>query len=281
MCSLSGYGQTGPFSRHVSYGALLGGQSGLVSLSGYAEDGIPRDPGTSYGDPILGMFALLAINTALVHRARTGLGQYIDVSMYEAMEMILPEALLEYAVNAREPKPTSNHDPFLSPYNCYKTRGGAEDWVSIAVGSEQEWHALCRAIGQPALADDLRFTTAALRKRNEAELDAIITQWTTPRDRWEITQLLQRAGVAAIPTLSNKDLAHDPHLRERGYLVELEHPEVGKRIHAGIPWTMSGTPCKIWRAAPLLGQDTDYLLSSLLGYSPEKIAELRNGKILN
>ncbi|MGO9061733.1 MAG: CaiB/BaiF CoA transferase family protein [Candidatus Binataceae bacterium] len=280
MCSLSGYGQTGPLSRWVSYGALLGGQSGMVSLSGYAEDGIPRDPATSYGDPILGMFALLAINTALVHRARTGQGQYIDVSMYEAMEMIFPEALLEYAVNGREPKPMSNHDLLMSPHNCYKTLGGAEEWVSIAVGSEQEWQALCEAMGQPGLAKDPRFRTAELRKRNEAELDAIITQWTTPRDRWEITEQLQRAGVAAIPTLSNKDLAHDRHLRERGYLVELEHPEVGKRIHAGIPWTMSGTPCKIWRAAPLLGQDTDYLLSSLLGYSPEKIAELRGRKIL-
>ena len=82
---------------------------------------------------------------------------------------------------------------------------------------------------------------------------------------------LQRAGVAAFPTLSNKDLAHDPHLRERGYLVELEHPEVGKRIDAGIPWTMSATPCQIWRAAPLLGQDTDYVLRSLLGYLVEKI----------
>ena len=280
MCSLSGYGQTGPLSRWVSYGALLGGQSGMVSLSGYAEDGIPRDPATSYGDPILGMFALLAINTALVHRARTGQGQYIDVSMYEAMEMIFPEALLEYAVNGREPKPQSNHDPFLSPYNCYKALGGVEDWVSIAVGSEQEWKALCEVMSQFALANDPRFRTAALRKSNEGELDRIITQWTSTRDRWEVANQLQRAGVAAFPTLSNKDLAHDPHLRERGYLVELEHPEVGKRIHAGIPWTMSGTPCKVWRAAPLLGQDTDQLLSSLLGYSSEKIKELRERKIL-
>ena len=280
MASLSGYGQTGPYSRHVSYGALLGGQSGLVPLAGYAEDGIPRDLPISYGDPILGMFGLLAINVALVHKARTGRGQYIDVSMYEAMEMILPEALLQYAINGREPKPLSNHHPLMSPHNCYKTRGGDEDWVSIAVGSEQEWNALCEAIGQPALARDPRFANVAMRKQNEAELDRIITQWTSARDRWEIANALQRAGVAAFPTLSNKDLAHDPHLRERGYLVELEHPEVGKRIHAGIPWTMSATPCQIWRAAPLLGQDTDYVLRSLLGYSVEKIKELRDTKIL-
>jgi crotonobetainyl-CoA:carnitine CoA-transferase CaiB-like acyl-CoA transferase len=280
MASLSGYGQTGPYSRHVSYGALLGGQSGLIPLAGYAEDGIPRDLPISYGDPILGMFGLLAINAALVHRARTGAGQYIDVSMYETMEMILPEALLQYAINGREPKPLSNHDPLMSPHNCYKARGGDEDWVAIAVGSEDEWRALCDAIGQPALAQEARFNSAAMRKRNEAELDRIITQWTAARDRWEITQRLQRAGVAAFPTLSNKDLAHDPHLRERGYLVELEHPEVGKRIHAGIPWTMSATPCKVWRAAPTLGQDTDSVLTSLLGYSAEKIKALRDNAIL-
>ncbi len=280
MASLSGYGQSGPYSRHVSYGALLGGQSGLVMLAGYAEDGIPRDLPISYGDPILGMFGLLAINAALVHRARTGQGQYIDVSMYEAMEMILPEALLQYAINGREPRPLSNHHPLMAPHNCYKARGGDEDWVSIAVGSEEEWRALCEAVGRPELAQDARFAGAKMRKRNEAELDRIITQWTSVRDRWEITQILQRVGVAAFPTLSNKDLAHDPHLRERGYLVELEHPEVGKRIHAGIPWTMSGTPCKVWRAAPTLGQDTDYVLNSLLGYSQQRINELREAGIL-
>jgi benzylsuccinate CoA-transferase BbsF subunit len=200
--------------------------------------------------------------------------------MYEAMEMILPEALLQYAMHGREPKPLSNHDPLLSPHNCYKARGGDEDWVSIAVGSEPEWQALCEAIGSSELARDPRFASAAIRKRNEAELDRIITQWTSVRDRWEITRTLQSAGVAAFPTLSNKDVAHDPHLRERGYLVELEHPEVGRRIHAGIPWTMSATPCKVWRAAPTLGQDTDYVLGSLLGYPVEKIKELRDQQIL-
>ncbi len=280
MASLSGYGQTGPYSRHVSYGALLGGQSGLVPLAGYEEDGVPRDLPISYGDPILGMFGLFAINAALVNRARTGQGQYIDVSMYEAMEMILPEALLQYAMNGREPRPLSNHHPLMSPHNCYKARGGDEDWVSIAVGSEEQWRALCAAIGRPELAHDARFAAAAMRKKNESELDRIITQWTAARDRWEITDILQRAGVAAFPTLSNKDLAHDPHLRQRGFLVELEHPEVGRRIHAGIPWTMSGTPCKVWRAAPLLGQDTDYVLSSILGYPAGRIEKLRADRIL-
>ena len=135
-------------------------------------------------------------------------------------------------------------------------------------------------MGKPALADDPRFTTAALRKQNEDELDRIITAWTSPRDRWEVTEALQRAGVAAIPTFNNKDLALDRHLRERGYLVELEHPEVGKRTHVGIPWKMSGTPCRVRRPAALLGQDTDDILSSILGYSSAKIEQLRQAGVL-
>ena len=135
-------------------------------------------------------------------------------------------------------------------------------------------------MGQPSIASDPRFRTAALRKQNEDELDRIITAWTSPRNRWEVTQALQRAGVAAIPTFTNKDLALDRHLRERGYLVELEHPEVGTRTHVGIPWKMSGTPCRVRRAAALMGQDTDDILSSILGYSLTKIEQLRQAGIL-
>ena len=104
----------------------------------------------------------------------------------------------------------------------------------------EEWRALCQAMGQPALADDARFARAELRKQNEAALDEIITAWTSARDRWDAAETSQHAGVAAFPSMSNKDLAEDAHLTERGYLVQLEHPVVGRRIHAGIPWRMSG-----------------------------------------
>src|SRR5262249_41542687 len=125
-----------------------------------------------------------------------------------------------------------------------------------------------------------RFLTAALRKQHEDELDTIITQWTSGRDRWELTEMLQRAGVAAMPTLSNRDLALDPHLRERGFLVELDHAEVGRRTHTGIPWTMSGTACKVRGPAPLLGADTDEVLIDLLGFSTARIETLRHSGVL-
>jgi crotonobetainyl-CoA:carnitine CoA-transferase CaiB-like acyl-CoA transferase len=168
----------------------------------------------------------------------------------------------------------------MAPHNSYKTRGDAEHWVTIAVGAEEEWRALCAAIGQPAMADDPRFRNAAARKHNETELDRLITVWTSERDRWEVTESLQRAGVAAIPTYTNEDVAKDRHMRQRGFLVELPHPETGPYTHAGVPWTMSQTPCKVRRAAPRLGEDTDYVLGEILGYSPGEIAELRDAGII-
>ena len=279
MISLSGYGQTGPYSRYVSYGGLLGAQSGLFSVSGYVT-GEPGETGITYGDPNSGGLAVFAAIAALIHRARTGRGQYIDVSLWEALEMVMPEGWLEFVINGREPDVSANRDRWMAPHNCYKSKGDAEEWITIAVGNDAEWSALCAAIGQPLLAGDMRFTTSVLRKQNEDELDAIITSWTSELDRWEAAEHLQRAGVAAMPTLTNKDLALDSHLRERGFLVELEHPEVGRRTHAGVPWTMSATECKVRRPAPTLGTDTDEVLRSLLGYSAEKIGSLRQKGVI-
>ncbi len=279
MLSLSGYGQSGPYSRYVSYGGLLGAQSGLFSVSGY-RTGEAGETGITYGDPNSGALAVFAAIAGLIHRARTGRGQYIDVSLWEALEMVMPEAWLQYTMNRREPDVTANRDRWMAPHNCYKSKGDSEEWVTIAVGNEAEWSSLCSAIGQPALARDQRFASPALRKQHEDELDEIITRWTVERDRWEAAELLQSAGVAAMPTLTNKDLALDPHLRQRGFLVELEHPEVGKRTHAGVPWTMSATPCKVRGPAPVLGADTDQVLSSLLGFSGEKIAALRRDGVV-
>jgi benzylsuccinate CoA-transferase BbsF subunit len=136
-------------------------------------------------------------------------------------------------------------------------------------------------IGQPQLADDPRFKTAAARKKNEAALDGIITAWTSTRDRWEATKALQNAGVAAFPPMSNKDLATDEHLRARGFMATIEHPEVGNRVHAGMPWTMSGGRTRVRGAAPLKGADTDAVLGELLGYTAGQIAALRRADVLS
>ena len=279
MMSMSGYGRTGPRSRFVNYGPQLGAHSGLLSATGYPGDR-PREAAIAYSDPASGLFATYLINAALVQKARTGQGQYIDLSMLEVLEMLLPEVLLEYGMTGRNPGFIGNHDPVMCPHNCYKALGDAESWVTIAVGSEPEWRALCRAMDQPSLADDPRFAGAAMRKRHEEEVDRIISQWTAQRDRWETTELLQSHGVAAFPTLNNKDLAEDHHISERGFVVEVDHPEGGTLRESGVPWTMSATPCRVLRAAPSLGANTEEVLSRLLGYSTDKIAALRQAEIV-
>jgi benzylsuccinate CoA-transferase BbsF subunit len=229
---------------------------------------------------VAGLFGAHALIAALIYRDRTGHGQYIDLSMLEMLQTTMPEALLEYEIAGREPQAMGNHDPWMAPHNCYKANGDDECWVTIAAGSEEEWRALCRAMGHPSLADDARFAHVTMRKQHEDELDQIITAWTSQRDRWEITELLQTAGVAAFPTMNNQDLAEDPHLMARGFMAELEHPVVGRRRHAGVPWHMSPSACKVRKPAPLLGADTEDILQSLLGYSPQEVARLRDEQVL-
>src|SRR3984893_9554179 len=232
MASLSGYGQTGPYKGFFGYGPPVSAAAGMFFSTGY-EGGEPGEIGVSYPDPNAGIFGAFAIMAALTHRALTGEGQFIDQSQLETALVLMPEGLLQYDLAQREPERHGNRDPVMSPHECYKAAGDDEKWVSIAVGTPDEWRALCGAIGQPQLADDARFKTAALRKKNEAALDQIITSWTSAHDRWDATRILQAVGVAAFPSMGNKDLAEDPHLAERSYLVQLEHPEVGKRIHDG------------------------------------------------
>jgi benzylsuccinate CoA-transferase BbsF subunit len=280
MLSISGYGQTGPYNSYIGYGPPAGAFAGFFSTTGYA--GLPpSEIGISYADPNAGVWGANLVLAALLHREATGEGQYVDLSQWEAALMMMGEGLMEHAMNGRTPERIGDHDPQMAPHNTYKALGDQEKWVGISVGNDAEWRALCGVMAQPGLADDPRFCSMALRKQNEAALDEIITKWTSTRERWATTRELQRVGVAAYPSLSNKDLAENEHLRDRGFLVALEHPEVGKRIHAGVPWTMSGTPTKVRKPAPLRGADTESVLGDLLGYSPAEIERFRTDGVLS
>ena len=278
MISLSGYGATGPEKGYVSYGPPQVALSGMSSLTGYKDDQ-PRQAGFSYGDPNGGVHGTFAVMCALLHRAKTGNGQFIDLSQREACAMLLPEGLMEYAMNGTQPPRNGNRDPYMAPHGVFRCKG-ADRWASIVVGNEEEWQRFCKAIGQSTLATDVRFATLAARKENEDALEQIVTTWTNELSPDEVTQKLQHAGVAAYPTLDGNDLLANPHVAARGYFVELEHAEVGKRRHLGIPWKMSRTPCEIRRPAPLFGQDTDYVLEEVIGLSSDEIAALRTKEVL-
>jgi len=278
MISLSGYGTTGPESSYVSYGPPQVALSGMSSLTGY-QGGPPQQAGFSYGDPNGGVHGSFAILCALLHRAKTGEGQYIDLSQREACAMLLPEALMEYAINGTQPDRNGNRDPYLAPHGVFRCQG--EDcWVSIVVGSEEEWRGFCAAIDQPGLTADSRFCSLAARKEHEDDLEQIVTLWTRGRTAEAVTHTLQQAGIAAYPSLNGRDLLANSHAAERDFFVDLEHPEVGKRRHSGIPWKMSRTPCAVRRPAPCLGQDTTYVLEEILDLSQDEISSLKAKAVL-
>ncbi len=278
MVSLPGYGTSGPEKDFVSYGPPQVAQSGLSALTGYV-GGPPMMAGFSYGDPNGGVHATFAVMAALLHREKTGQGQYIDLSQWEAAIMLLPEALMDYSMNGTQPERMGNRDPHMAPHGVFRSKGD-DRWVSLSVRDEAEWQRLCEVMGQPELSSDTRFASLAARKENEAALEEIVTAWTQERTADEATQALQNAGIPAYPALDALDMVNSPHVGARDYFVELEHPEVGTRRHMGIPWTMSRTPCEIRRPAPCLGQDTDAVLTDVVGLSQDEIAALREKDIL-
>ena len=282
MITLSGYGDTGPYSHYVAYGPAQVPLSGLSALTGY-KGFPPMHAGFSYADPNGGVHGAFAIISALFHRAKTGEGQYIDMSQWECAMGVLAEGILEYTMNGREPERVGNRDPFMAPHGIFKCLDLPEkimdvtidQWASIVCADDEEWMRLARAIGKFELANDSRFNTLAARKQNEDALEAVITEWTSTRRMADVVKELQAAGVAASACADSKYLSEDPNLNARDYFVYRDHPEVGKQQHCGIPWRMSGTPCRVRAAAPTLGQHTTEVLTGLLGYSTAEVDAMR------
>jgi crotonobetainyl-CoA:carnitine CoA-transferase CaiB-like acyl-CoA transferase len=273
MASLSGFGQTGPISRNVAYGATVMAIGGLTAMTGYRGQE-PRSAGLSYPDPNSALHADFAILAALWRRDRTGQGEYIDCSLLEAMVAVMPEGLMAQVMRGEQPERDENRDPVLAPYGVFRC-AGEDNWISICVRDENEWRNLCTAMNQQELAIDPRFATASARKRKEDELDAIINSWTRNFDFLELEQSLQRAGVAAAAVASAREVAADRHLEARGFFVRLDHPETGPFTHAGVPWHFSATPVSVRRPAPQLGEATEYVMREILGYSDADVRKLQ------
>lgn len=278
MIALSGYGASGPEREFVSYGPAQVPLSGMSSLTGYA-GWPPMHVGISYGDPTGGLHGAVAVLAALLHRAATGEGQYIDLSQQETSIAVLGEGVLEQSITGRQPPRSGNRNAHMAPHGVFRC-AGEQRWVAIAVRDDAEWRRCAAALGRPELGADPRFATLAARKANEDELEALVTEWTRSQQAEDIAALLQRTGIPAGVSMHNKDIAEDEHLRESGFFVHLPHPEVGTRLHLGIPWRLSGTPCTVRRAAPCLGEHTDDVLQRVVGYSPERVAELRERGVL-
>jgi len=276
MLSSSAVGSTGPERTYVGYAPTFAALGGIAHISGPPEG--PPSPLSGAIDLRVGTTSAFAILAALYHRARSGQGQYIDLSSTEAISAMIGDTFLEQAMNGRSPGRAGNRDRTMAPHNCYPC---AEDdrWVTIAVATDDEWRALCSVIADPRLEDE-RFADGYSRWLNQDELDQIISEWTASRSPQEITQTLQAAGVAAMPAHDGRSLVEDPQLRERGLLEWVEHPLSGRRLLAGPPWRFSKTPASIRQPAPLLGQHNHYVLHDLLGMPEEEIQRLVDEEVV-
>ncbi|MDP6454649.1 MAG: CoA transferase [SAR202 cluster bacterium] len=271
MVSQSGFGGTGPYRDYVSYAEHPSNFSGLTSLSGMPDR--PFGDQTALSDQTVGLMAAFALMSALHHRARTGEGQRIDVSQYEAVVSIIPQGVMEYSLNQHVRERNGNRDDIMAPHGVYRCQG-EDQWVSIAVATDAEWAVMTEVMGQPELSQDERFSDALQRWSNQDILDQLVQDWTQGLTHYEVMNALQAVGVAAIATFTSAELMNDPHLKDRDFFVHVDHPEVGPHKLTGPPWKMSDTPGRIKRSAPLLGQDNEYVLCQLLGLSSEELGDL-------
>ena len=266
MLSTSGQGQTGPFAEVSIGGNWLVALTGFSWFSGWA-DREPSQPFGAYNDFIAPRYGILAILAALRYRQKTGKGQYIDLSQLEAGIQFLMPPLLDYTVNAREGGRMGNSSPYAAPHGVYPCLNGR--WCALAVGSDEEWHAFCQAIGKPSLSQEPRFATLLDRKRHEEELNQVISQWTIKLTPEEVMTTLQEAGISAGVVENTKDLTQDPQLKHRHHFWTLNHPVIGEFDHLGEAAILSRTPAQGNMPAPCLGEHTGYACKQFLNMSDE------------
>ena len=269
--SMSGFGATGPWRDWSAYGSNIEASSGLASVTGHHADQVRRTP-LFYADPVSGNHATVAILAALEHRDRTGEGQYIDVSLNEAGAAYFFEALMEYQTTREIRRPHGNRDRRFAPQGAYRA-AGEDSWIALSVQSDEDWTALCRAIGRDDLLSDPALSTLDDRAARHDELDAAIEAWTSEREQYEAAWELQRAGISAAPILANWQVLHDPHIHAREFYQWVPHSVVGVYPYPSWPWRFSRTKPSIRRAAPRFAEHNHEVLSEL-GYDDEQIAEL-------
>ena len=278
MLSGSTMGTFGPDKDATGFGPNVCSYAGQPSVTGY-EGGRPQNLGGNWPDYLVGTMMVHSVLSALWHRRKTGEGQRIEAAMAEVVSGMIPEAFLDYTINGRVAERIGNRDPDMAPHNVYRC-AGEDQWVAIAVQSDEEWATMCRIMGSPGLSSDPRFTSREGRKDNEDELDEVVSDWTTFQSPMEVTQVLQGAGIAAGPIMDAVALLGDPHFRERGIIIEMDHTEVGTREVAGLPIKFSDIKRPAYYSAPLLGEHNDAVVGGLLGHDEAELESLKRSKVI-
>ncbi|HSF58470.1 MAG TPA: CoA transferase, partial [Candidatus Binatia bacterium] len=281
MASLQAFGQTGPRRDFVSFGPILMAFSGMTYL--WRDPEIER-PGaacqTAFPDYVAPSYGALAILAALHFRARTGKGQYIDISQAETAASMLGPAYLEWLINGREPQPQGNFSTRAAPHGCYKCKGD-DRWCVISVETQEEWLRFCEIVGRPEWTTDVRFVDLADRVAHKQELDALVESWTTKHTPHQVMLVLQREGIGAGAVQTAEDLYRDPHLRERGFARDVYHPQVGWVTRVGPSARLiRGDAFPRGEFAHTAGEDNEAVFGELLGLSSAHIRELTEWEVL-
>jgi benzylsuccinate CoA-transferase BbsF subunit len=272
MLRTSNQGQTGPYSSMRGVGNGLNGLTGLVHLTGWP-DRPPSVMMLAYSDYLVPFLGAMAIIAALDYRRRTGKGQLVDMSQFEAgLQFVLPP-ILEYTVNGRETQRMGNANHCAAPHGAYRCKG-EDRWCAIAVSDEEKWQILCRLMGNPSWTQEDRFKSFPDRKKNEADLNHMVESWTVNYEPEELMSLLQKAGIPAGVVKTPKDIFVDPQLRHRNFFWQMDHPEMGPFHHLGQSSVLSKTPAQGRMPAPCLGEHTEFICSKFLQISEEEFVEL-------
>lgn len=275
-CSISGFGPDGPYRERAGYDILIQGMGGIMSLTGEPE-GEPMKVGVAIVDVTAGLYCLAGIMSALIYRARTGLGQKVDVALLDSMVAWLVNAGQNYLVSGQVPERWGNAHPNIVPYQAFKAK---DAYFIVAIGNDAQFRKLCEIIGRPELAEDPRYITNADRVKNRAELINTLAVVFETRESEEWIEASLEAGLPCGPINTLDRVFKDPQVLHREMVVEVNHPSVGKVRLAGNPIKLSESPAMIKAHPPLLGEHTEEVLASLLGLKGEEIEGLRREGVI-
>jgi benzylsuccinate CoA-transferase BbsF subunit len=278
MISTSMLGRGGPYSSQPGFGPVLSSLSGMTAVTGWP-DRPPTNPYGAYTDFIVPRLAVPALIAALDYRRRTGRGQHLDISQLEAALHFMAPPVLDYANNAHESQRLGNRHPAAAPHGAFPCLG-EDAWCTIVCMADAEWQALCRVMGNPAWAQDERFTTMQGRKAHEDELEARLSAWTAGWEAPVLMRTLQAASVPAGVVNKNKDVIEDPQLQHRGHFVYMQHPEVGRHPVQRSEFRLSRAQAEHRWPAPSIGQHTVQVCKDILGMSEDEVQALIAADVL-
>jgi crotonobetainyl-CoA:carnitine CoA-transferase CaiB-like acyl-CoA transferase len=279
-CSITGFGQTGPYAHRPGYDFIIQGMGGFMSVTGEAEDvegASPQKSGVAIADIFTGMYATTAILAAVVHRDQTGQGQYIDMSLLDTQIAVMANVSSAYLTSGEIPRRWGNASPIIVPYQTFPTSDG---WMIVAAGNDGQYRHFVTVGGEPQLADDARFLTNPDRVKHRKELVPLLEKMTRKKSKAEWIQLLEEANVPCGPINNFKEVFENEQVIARNIQIHAPHPSVGDMKLVASPMKLSKTPVEVRMAPPTLGQHTNEILRERLHLDDEKIAQLHQKGVI-